>query len=142
MSRKLFTAGCVVLVLLGLVHLLGHYHLATGAGDNELERQAIAAMKGDPQDLGLGMVRSHFDFFVGFSLTFSVVSLGLGLLGFVVRRHFAAAPGLLRQAAVVYAGTMGVMTGVTIRYFFPPPLAFVALAFLLFVASVATAPRG
>ena len=142
MSRKLFTAGCVVLVLLGLVHLLGHYHLATASGDNEQERQAIAAMKGDPRDLGLGMVRSTFDFFVGFSLTFSVVSLGLGLLGFVVRGHFAAAPGLLRQAAVVYAGTMGVMTGVTIRYFFPPPLAFVALAFLLFVAAVATAPRG
>ena len=141
MSRKLFTAGCVVLVLLALVHLLGHYRLTTSGGDTEHERQLLVMMRAAPQDLGLGMKRTMFDFFAGFSLTFSVTSLGLGLVGLVVRRHFAAAPGLLRQAAIVYAGTLGVMTGVTIRYFFPPPLAFVAAAFLLFVAAVATAPR-
>jgi hypothetical protein len=141
MSRKLFTAGCVVLILLGLVHLLGHYHLVTALGDNEKDRQLLAAMKSDPRDMGLGMMRTTFDFFAGFSLTFSVLSLGLGLVGVVVRRHASAAPGLLRQTAVVYAGTLGVMTGVTLFYFFPPPLAFVLTAFLLFLGAAATAPR-
>jgi hypothetical protein len=70
----------------------------------------------------------------------TVLSLGMGLAGFVVRRHAGAAPGLLRQAAIVYAGVWGVMTGVTLRYFFVVPLAFVAAAFVCFAAAVAAAP--
>jgi hypothetical protein len=141
MPRKLFTAGCIVLISLGLVHLLGHYGLMTSQGDNDHDRQLLALMKSGAQDMGLGMVRSTFDILAGFSLTFSVLSLGMGLAGLVVRRHAAAAPGLLRQAAIGYAGTWGVMTGVAIRYWFPAPLAFVAAAFLLFAAAVATSPR-
>jgi hypothetical protein len=141
MSRKLFTAGCVVLILLGLVHLVGHHHLTTSPGDTEHEQKVLSMMREDPQDLGLGMKRTIFDFFAGFSLTFSVMTLGMGLAGWVVRSHVGAAPGLLRSTAIVYAGTLGVMAGVTLRYFFPPPLAFVAAAFVLFAAAAATAPR-
>ena len=32
MSRKLFAAGCWVLIALGLVHLMGHYGLMTRPG--------------------------------------------------------------------------------------------------------------
>ena len=141
MSRKLFTAGCVVLILLGLVHLMGHYHLVTSQGETDHDRQLLAMMRGNPEDVGLGMKRTMFDFFAGFSLTFSVMSLGMGLAGWVVRSHSGAAPGLLRSASIAYAGTLGVMVGVTLRYFFPPPLAFVATAFVLFAAAAATAPR-
>jgi hypothetical protein len=70
-----------------------------------------------------------------------VLPLAMGLVGLVVRRHVTSAPGLLRQVAIVYAGTYGVMTGVALRYWFPAPLFFLALAFLCFVAAVATAPR-
>lgn len=140
MSRKLFTAGCVVLIALGLVHLLGHYHLTTSTGDTDEQRQLLAMMRGNGRDMGFGMVRSTFDILSGLSLTFSVLSLGMGLAGFVVHRHGGAAPGLLRQAAIVYAGVWGVMTGVTLRYFFSVPLAFVAAAFLCFAAAVAAAP--
>jgi hypothetical protein len=141
MSRKLFTAGCVVLILTGLVHLLGHYKLTTAAGDTEHERQLFAMMRADPQDMGFGMLRTMFDFLTGFSLTFSTLPLGMGLAGFVVRRHAASAPGLLRQVAIVYAATWAVMVGIGLRYFFSVPLAFIAAVFLLFAAAAATAPR-
>jgi len=141
MSRKLFTAGCVVLILLGLVHLLGHYMLVTSQGQSDAERQLLAMMRANPQDMGLGFVRSMFDIVSGFSLYFSLSSFALGLLGFVIRRHAVASPGLLRQAAIVYAGSYGVMTGMALRYWFPAPLFFLALAFLCFTAAVATAPR-
>lgn len=141
MSRKLFTAGCVVLIVLGLVHLLGHYHLTTSAGETDQDRQLLALMRGNGRDMGLGMVRSTFDILTGFSLAFSVFGLGMGLAGFVVWRHERAAAGLLRRTAIVYAGTWGVVTAVTLRYFFWIPLAFVAAAFLLFAAAVATAPK-
>jgi len=141
MSRKLFTAGCVVLIALGLVHMLGHYALVTSQGDSEAERQLLAMMRGNPQDMGLGMVRSMFDILTGFSLTFSMLPLGMGLLGLVVRRHANTAPGLLRQVAVVYAGTYAAMSGVALRYWFPAPLAFLAAAFVCFAAAVATTAR-
>ncbi len=141
MSRKLFTAGCVVLIALGLVHLLGHYMMTKNQGETEAERQLLAMMRSNPQDLGLGFVRTMSDIVGGFSLTFSVLPLAMGLVGFVIRRHAGAAAGLLRQTAIVYAGTYGVMTAVALRYWFPAPLFFLALAFLCFAAAVATAPR-
>jgi hypothetical protein len=110
MSRKLFTAGCVVLIALGLVHMMGHYALTTSQGETDAERQLLAMMRANPQDMGLGMLRSMFDIVTGFSLTFSILPLGMGLVGLVVRGHAAAAPGLLRQVAIVYAGTFGVLT--------------------------------
>jgi uncharacterized membrane protein len=141
MSRKLFTAGCVVLIALGLVHTLGHYMMTTSQGETDAERQLLAVMRANPQDMGLGMLRTMFDIVTGFSLTLSILPLGMGIVGLVVRRHAAAAPGLLSQVAIVYAGTYGVMTGVALRYWFPAPLVFLAVAFLCFAAAVATAPR-
>ncbi len=141
MSRKLFAAGCWVLVALGLVHLLGHYSLVTAQGDGEAERQMLAMMRGNPQDMGLGFVRTMFDIVAGFSLTFSVLPIAMGLLGLLLLRHEGRAPELLRQAAIVYAGTFGIMTGIALRYWFPAPLVFLAAAFVCFVGVVATARR-
>jgi hypothetical protein len=141
MSRKLFAAGCWVLVATGLVHLFGHYGLVTAQGDTEAEKQLLSLMRGNPQDMGLGFVRSMFDIVAGFSLTFSVLPAGMGLLGLLVLRHAGRAPGLLRQASIVYAGLYGIMTAIAFRYWFPAPLFFLAAAFLCFVAAVATAPR-
>jgi hypothetical protein len=141
MSSKLFTVGCVVLIALGLVHLMGHYMLTTSQGETDAERQLLALMRSNPQDMGLGMLRTMSDIVAGFSLTFSVLPLAMGLVGLVVRRHVTSAPGLLRQVAIVYAGTYGVMTAVALRYWFPAPLFFLGAAFLCFAAAVAPAPR-
>ena len=142
MTRRLFTIGCWVLIALGLVHLMGHYGLMTAEGDTEAERQLLSLMRGNPQDMGLGFVRSMFDIVAGFSLAFSILPVGMGLLGLLLLRHEGRAPGLLRQASIVYAGVYGIMTAVAFRYWFPAPLFFLAAAFLCFVAAVATARRG
>jgi hypothetical protein len=130
-----------VLVATGLAHLLGHYGLMTARGDTEAERQLLSLMRGNAQDMGLGFVRSTFDILAGFSLTFSVLLIGMGLVGLLVCRHGAAVSGVLRQASIVYAGIYGIMTAIAFRYWFPAPLFFLAAAFLCFVTAVATAPR-
>jgi hypothetical protein len=140
MSRKLFTAGCVVLLLTGLVHFVGHYKLTTMTGDTEHERQMLSMMRADPQDMGLAMKRTMFDFFSGFSATFSVLSIGMGLAAFAVRGHASSAPGLLRSFALAYAITWGVMLALGLVYFFWIPDSFIAVVFVLFAASAATAP--
>jgi hypothetical protein len=141
MSRKLFTAGCVVLIALGLVHLLGHAAMQANQGENDAERQMLSLMRDHRQDMGLGFVRSMSDIVNGFSLHFSVAALWLKHCGFVVRRHARAAPGLLRQVAIVYAATYGVLTAVGLRYWFPAPLLFLIAAFVCFAGAVATARR-
>ena len=141
MSRKLFAAGCGVLIALGLVHSMGHYGLMKAQGDTEADKQLLSLMRGNPQDMGLGFVRSMFDLLAGFSLTFVVLPIGMGLLGFVLLGHERHAPGLLRQGSIVYAGVYGIMTGIALRYWFPAPLFFLAAAFLCFAAAVAAAPR-
>jgi len=141
MSRRLFAAGCWVLIATGLVHSLGHYGMMNAQGDTEAEKQLLSLMRGNAQDMGLGFVRSMFDIVAGFSLTFVVLPAGMGLLGLLLLRHDGRAPGLLRQATIVYAGLYGIMTAIAFRYWFPAPLFFLAAAFLCFAAAVATAPR-
>jgi hypothetical protein len=141
MSRKLFAAGCWVLVALGLVHLLGHASLVSAQGDSEAERQMLAMMRTNPQDMGLGFVRTMFDIVAGFSLTFSVLPAGMGLVGLLVLRGERGAPAVLREVAIAYAGIYGIMTAVALRYWFPAPLFFLAAAFLCFAAAATAARR-
>lgn len=140
MTRRFFAAGCWVLIATGLLHLLGHYAMMTSQGEGETGRQLLALMRGHRQDMGLGFVRSMFDIVAGFSLTFSILSMAMGLLGLILRHHADRAPRLLGQAAIVYAGVFGIMTAVAFRYWFPAPLFFLAAAFVCFTLSVATAP--
>ena len=129
-----------MLVATGLAHSLGHYGLMNARGETEAEKQMLSLMRGNPQDMGLGFVRSMFDIVAGFSLTFVILPAAMGLLGLLLLRHEGRAPGLLRQVAIVYAGTYGIMTAVALRYWFPAPLLFLAAAFVCFAAAVATAP--
>jgi hypothetical protein len=137
MARRLFTAGCWILIAMALVHLLGHAAMMSNPGQTEGQRQMLALMRGERRDMGLGMVRSTMDILAGFSLAFSLFGLSSGLLGLIVRRHQRAAPGLLRQAAIAYAGTFGVLSAIGLRYWFPAPLAFVLAAWLCFLGAVA-----
>jgi len=139
MSRRLFASGSWVLIALGLVHLLGHYGLVTSTGENDSERQLLELMRGYRQDMGAGFVRSTMDLLTGFSLAFSILPVGIGLLDLVVLRHAAGAAGLLRAAAIVNAGIFGGMTAMAFHYWFPAPLSFLAAAFLCFAGAVATA---
>jgi hypothetical protein len=137
MTRRFFAAGCWVLIVMALVHLLGHYGMMANQGDGDAERQMLSLMRGERQDLGLGMVRSMMDIVAGFSLAFSLLAAGCGLFGLTLVRHEHRAPGLLRQAAVNYAGIFGILTAIALRYWFPAPLAFVAAAFACFAGAAA-----
>jgi hypothetical protein len=141
MARRFFAAGCWVLIAMALVHLLGHYGMTTAAGETEAERQMLALMRGERQDMGLGMVRSTMDLVLGFSLAFSLLSAASGFFGLIVLRHERGVPGLLWQSSIAYAGVFGILSAIGLRYWFPAPDAFLLAAFACFVAAVATGRR-
>jgi len=141
LSRRLFATGAWALVALGLTHLVGHYSLVTAEGADATQRQLLELMRGYEQDFGVGFVRSTMDLLTGFSLAFSILSLGFGLLDLAVLRHATGSSPLLRQAGVVNVAVFGVMSAMALRYWFLAPLLFLVVAFLCFVASVAWSGR-
>lgn len=140
LSRRLFGAGAWVLVALGLVHLFGHYSLVTAEAADETHGRLLELMRGYQYDFGHNFLRSTMELLTGFSLSFSILSLGLGTIDLIVLRHSAGWPPLLRQVGTANAGLFGIMTAVALRYWFPAPFLFLAAAFLCFVTALGLSP--
>jgi len=141
LSRRLFGAGAWVLVALGFVHLVGHYSLVTAEAADETHARLLDLMRGYQYDFGHNFLRSTMELLTGFSLSFSLLSLGLGTIDLLVLRHSAGWPPLLRQVGTANAGIFGIMTALALRYWFPVPFLFLAAAFLCFVTALGLSPR-
>jgi hypothetical protein len=131
-----FRAGCWLLIALGLVHLLGHSGLMNAKPENDTERQLFDLMRGYKSNFG-GWMRSMFDILAGFSLIFSLLSLTLGLTGLGVARHGANNRPLMRWVTSSYAGGIGVMTAISLAYFFTLPQVMAFCPFACFVVTLA-----
>ena len=140
LSRRLFGAGAWVLVALGLVHLIGHYGLVTAEATDETHARLLELMRGYQYDFGHNFLRSTMELLTGFSLTFSVLSFGFGVVDLIVLRHSDGWPPLLRHVGTANAGIFGIMTAVALRYWFPMPFLFLAAAFLFFVTALGLSP--
>jgi hypothetical protein len=133
-GRRLFQAGGVMLVLLGLVHTLSLIREPVPA--NETERQLFNLMNTYRFHL-MGSMRSMSDLLRGFSMAFTVASIGLGTLDLTVARERT---GLLKRIALVNVIWLTALVGIALRYFFAAPLSFQVVALVLFVAAWFTLP--
>jgi hypothetical protein len=124
--RRLFTTGAVILVLLGLVHSLSLIKPPVPA--NDTERQLLELMTSYKFNL-MGSVRSLADLERGFSISFMLSVLGLGVLDLLLARE---RPAQLRRLALINTIWLGAMTVNSLRYFFLAPTAFLVAALLLF----------
>ena len=125
-GRRLFNAGAVVLLLLGLAHSLSLFEKPVPA--NDTERQLLDLMVNYKFNL-MGSARSADDLMYGFSVAFMMAALGLGTIDLVLSRERTE---LLKRVAAINAIWLAVMTGVSLRYFFAAPTAFLGATLLLF----------
>ncbi|MBL8765105.1 MAG: hypothetical protein JNM07_12640 [Phycisphaerae bacterium] len=131
--RAIFRVGCAILVFTALAHVLGHVSLAAQTGEDETHRQLLALMKGYRREIG-GSMRSTWDFFLGFSLHFSISLLGLGAAGWAGTVG-GRRPGAL---ALVFTLVSGAALANSVAYFFIAPTVCLAAATLAFaLATVA-----
>lgn len=128
-GTRLFIAGAVVLALLGLAHSLSLFETPVPA--NETERQLLDLMANYKFNI-MGSMRSANDLERGFSISFMVGMLGLGVLDLVLARERAE---LLKRVALINTVWLAVMTGVSLRYFFAAPTLFLAAALVIFTLS-------
>jgi len=128
-GRRLFTAGGVFLLLLGVVHSLSLFGKPVPA--NDTERQLLDLMSNYRFNV-MGSMRSMDNFLRGFSMSFMVAAFCFGALDLVLAREPA---GLLKRVAFVNAIWLCVMILVSLRYFFVVPTAFLIVALLIFATA-------
>ena len=126
-GKRLFTAGAIVLILLGLVHSLSLIESLVPA--NETEKQLLGLMSDYKFDL-MGSMRSMDNLFRGFSISFMLAAIVMGVLDLFLRGEHA---GLLKRVALIDLIWLAVMSAVSLRYFFAAPTSFLVVALLLFV---------
>ena len=126
-GKRLFTAGAIVLILLGLVHSLSLIESLVPA--NETEKQLLGLMSDYKFDL-MGSMRSMDNLFRGFSISFMLAAIVMGVLDLFLRGEQA---GLLKRVALINLIWLAAMSAVSLRYFFAAPTSFLVVALLLFL---------
>jgi hypothetical protein len=134
-GRRLFAAGAVMLLVIGVVHSLSL--LQKPVLSNDAERQLHDLMSNYKFDV-MGSMRSTDDFLRGFSISFMLGVFGLGGLDLVLTRERV---DLLRRAAVINILWLAAMTAVSLRYFFAAPTSFLSGTLLIFVLAWLTLPK-
>jgi hypothetical protein len=127
LGKRLFTAGALVLILLGLVHSLSLIESQVPA--NETEKQLFSLMSDYKFDL-MGSMRSMDNLFRGFSISFMLAAIVMGVLDLFLRGERA---GLLKRVALINLIWLAAMSAVSLRYFFAAPTSFLVVPLLLFV---------
>ena len=128
-GRRLFTAGGIVLVLLGLIHSLSL--IGTQVPANDTEKQLLDLMTNYKFNV-MGSMRSMDNFLRGFSISFMLAMFAMGGVDLALIRERS---GLLKKVALVNVIWLAAMTVVGVRYFFAAPIAFLVLALLIFVVA-------
>jgi len=130
---RMLRIASVLIVLVGVGHLVGH---TMGMDTSKLpaeEQRVTAAMQGHQFDAG-GWKRSYWDFFVGFSASYSIFAFALGLLGLQAAKLGAANPSSVLGSLVVVTSGAALLSILCFRYLVLPPailLAFAALCGLV-----------
>ena len=128
-GKRLFTAGAVALILLGLVHSLSL--IEPLAPSNETEKQLLGLMADYKFDL-MGSIRSMDNLFRGFSISFMLAAIVMGALDLLLCRERT---GLLKRVALINLLWLAAMCAVSLRYFFAAPTSFLVVALSLFVSA-------
>jgi hypothetical protein len=123
---RLFKAGALWLLILGVVHSTSLFIKQVPA--NDTERQILDLMTSYRFNLS-GSLRSMSDLMRGFSVAFMLAPLAFGVLDLVLSRERA---GLLKRVALVQIIWLAAMIVVALRYFFAVPLSFLVVALLIF----------
>jgi hypothetical protein len=126
-GKRLFIVGAVVLILLGLVHSLSLIQPLMPS--NETEKQLLGLMSDYKFDL-MGSMRSMDNLFRGFSISFALAAIVMGVLDLGLRNERS---GLLKRVALINLIWLAAMSAVSLRYFFAAPTSFLVVALLTFM---------
>lgn len=123
-GERFFHIGAIVLIVIGVAHLFGHFGGKATPPVNGSEIALQEMMYGYKRNLS-GSMRSMGDIYDGLSLSFSVLTFALGMLAWVTEPN--------RKSAWILAGWLAVATGLSLVYWFIVPTFLLALAAACFL---------
>ncbi len=126
-ERRLFKAGAVALLIIGLVHSISFFQKLVPA--NDTEKQLLDLMSNYKFDLA-GSLRSMGDLMTGFSVCFMLAALAFGAFDLLLSGERT---GLLKRVAFMNILWLAAMTAVSLHYFFVVPTSFLVATLLIFV---------
>jgi hypothetical protein len=126
-GRRLFVAGAILMIVLGLVHSLSLFR--PQIAHNETERQLIDLLTNYKMNV-MGSMRTMQNFLRGFSIAFMMAALGFGVLDLTVSAERA---GLLKRVALVNVIWLIAMEVNSLLNFFVIPTSFLSITLLIFV---------
>jgi hypothetical protein len=133
-GRILFLVGAIGLILLGLAHSLSFFEDPAPA--NATEQQLNDLMTHYRFNLA-GSMRTVSELLRGFSISFMLGAIGLGVVDVLLWRERA---GLLRRMALINAIWLALLTAVSIRYFFIVPTLLLAAPLAIFLVAWLSLP--
>src|SRR5260370_26079883 len=128
-GRRLFKAGAVALLIIGVVHSISFFQKLLPA--NDTEKQLLDLMSNYKFNLA-GSFRSMDSLLTGFSMCFMLAALAFGGFDLLVLRERA---GLLKRAAFMNILWLAAMTAVSLRYFFIVRTSCLVATLFLFVVA-------
>lgn len=128
-AARMLRIASTLIFIVGIGHLVGHMMGMDTSALPAAEKKVTDAMQGHQFDAG-GTARTYWDFFVGFSISYSVFAFALGLLGFQCARLGAASPTSLRGALVIVTASAALLSILCFKYLVMPPAIMLALAAL------------
>jgi hypothetical protein len=129
-GRRLFVAGAIMLLLLGVAHSLSLLETPPVPA-NDTEKQLLDLISSYKFDL-VGSIRTMKDLLRGFSISFMVGAFAVGVMDLSLRRESAR---VLKRAALVNVIWLAALTTVSLKYFFAVPTAFLAAALAIFAVA-------
>lgn len=139
-QRVFFGIGTWACIATAAIHMVGQL-AGNPAPQNPTEEALFKLLTTYQKDFGAGFHRTTSDFLNGFSISFSLLLLWVGVLCLVLARSRGDEPALLRTVSGVCAVLSGLLLIVSVAYFFLPPTACLAVVFLGF-AGAALSPAG
>ncbi len=133
-GRRLFSSASIVLLLMAVVHTIGHF---APRGRPAGEKLVDAAMSAYHVDMGLGMNPSVLDMLQALSLTMPI-TLTVWALGNLLVAATDQTGRCVKLLAWLSAAASALLIVLYAYYQIPPPLTFVVVAGILFLAAGAT----
>ena len=132
-GRRLYSTASILTILVAGMHTIGNLQPTPPEFEG-----VIAAMRGAPVPMGMGMTPSIYDIYWSLILGMSVYIAGIGVLGLVLASSTDASMKVLSRSAAMFAVICAGVTAVCWIAQVPPPLISFAILTILWTITMRT----
>lgn len=135
-SKLYHKIGAWALIIIGMLHLVGHFSMAP-TKEQMILASKMEAFKVSP----LIMESNMLNFYTGFSLLMAFLIISYGLINLLLLKHTSDKSLDFRPFLLLNSLVASVSFLVSVLYFFILPIVFTGIASLAFVLAYSTHPK-